>query len=198
MHALLAISGFHFCYINPEQRQSYTVTSTRHQTLALELFSSRLPDVNAENCQACILFASFIFIISTYSIAGLHTTEEPIPMSDVVQSFLLMQGMVHPTPHQSANQEGYEHAKAPHRREHDILRPIHVANSERRSSGASSGHSDAGSRGNRAVCRTARRAHRSRADLPEFFGSDQRHQSPVGVLRRHRDAQVNLCYDVGG
>lgn len=93
MHGLLAVSSLHNAHVNSEQRKAYTLVSIQYQTLALESFSKRLTDINKDNCQAYFLLASFIFILTTYSIANPQDREEAITSNDVAQSFILLQGI---------------------------------------------------------------------------------------------------------
>ena len=92
MHGLLALSALHFALINPEMRNTYSLLSTRHQHIAVESFSSRLHDINADNCHAYVLTASFIFMINTFLIADARNNGQAITMYDLAQSFVLMQG----------------------------------------------------------------------------------------------------------
>lgn len=94
MHGLLAISALHYAHINPNQRSAYTITSTYHETLAPQFFSTRLTDITEDNCGIYLLLAIFIFLLKTYSIANPYAREETVTPNVVAQSFVLLQGML--------------------------------------------------------------------------------------------------------
>jgi len=92
MHGILALSARHFAHVNPDQRNTYTAASAHHQTLALRYFSTRLTDINEHNCEAYLLLAIVIFLLSTYSIANPQGPEENVTPNTVAQSFVFLQG----------------------------------------------------------------------------------------------------------
>lgn len=93
MHGLLAVSALHYAHINPDQRSTYAITSSHHQTVALEYFSTRLTDIDEHNCEAYLLLAIFIFLLTTYSIANPYGRDEAVTPEIVAQSFIVLQGI---------------------------------------------------------------------------------------------------------
>jgi hypothetical protein len=92
MHGMLAISALHIAHTTPDQREEYSVLSTRHQTAALELFTSRLHNVTQSNCHAYILVGSIVHMMSTFSIADMCRKGEIVAVSHISHSFKLLRG----------------------------------------------------------------------------------------------------------
>ncbi|KAF7544463.1 hypothetical protein G7Z17_g9928 [Cylindrodendrum hubeiense] len=93
MHGLLAMSAMHYAHSHPDQRRQYVLVSTYYQNLALQYFSTRLNDIDDENCEAFFLLATFIFLMTMCSIADPRDSEEPISPSHIARSFMLLQGI---------------------------------------------------------------------------------------------------------
>jgi hypothetical protein len=93
MQAILALSALHYAIVHPEQREEYILISTHYQNLTLHYFSSRINDINEDNCTSFFFLASFIFILATCSIANPSELGKTVGPSDIAQTFTLLQGI---------------------------------------------------------------------------------------------------------
>lgn len=96
MHGLLAVSALHYAHLHPHQHSHYTHLSTRHQTLALGLFTTALPTLSPTTSPAFLLLSSFVFLLNTYPLAcaqSLGNNNTPIiTIPAIVQSLSLIRG----------------------------------------------------------------------------------------------------------
>lgn len=93
MHGLLAISALHYAYVHQDERREYILISAHYQNLAARSFSTRLNDLNHSNCEAYFFLASLIFLLSICSVAHHESLGRSVVPDDVVQSFMLLQGV---------------------------------------------------------------------------------------------------------
>ncbi|EKG20750.1 hypothetical protein MPH_01917 [Macrophomina phaseolina MS6] len=96
MHGLLALSALLYAHANPDQRETYQIASTRHESMAISSFTEQLASIDEESCPAAFLLTTLIFGRKTFSISDQYRNGMPVTMSDVTQAFLLSQGMYGP------------------------------------------------------------------------------------------------------
>ncbi|KAJ3547802.1 hypothetical protein NM208_g1325 [Fusarium decemcellulare] len=93
MHGLLGVSALHYAHTHPDQEHEYTLVSSHYQNLALRYFTAHLPDLNDQNCKPFFFLGTFIFLLTTCSIARPRESEKPVTPEDIARSFLLIQGV---------------------------------------------------------------------------------------------------------
>ncbi|KAF4973872.1 hypothetical protein FZEAL_9172 [Fusarium zealandicum] len=93
MHGLLALSALHYAQSHPSQRREYGLISSHYQSLALQIFATKLQDISEDNFEPYFFLATFIFILSMRSISDRQDSQSPADPSDISQSFMLLQGI---------------------------------------------------------------------------------------------------------
>jgi hypothetical protein len=73
MHQILALSALHLSHTRPAQAKYYREEATVLQMQALPLFNDALNEITTENCEAMLIFASFL---------GLHALAEAVMASE--------------------------------------------------------------------------------------------------------------------
>lgn len=86
MHGLLAVSALHLAHLHPLQHHHYTLLSTVHQTLALDLFSPTLTGPSPST-PTSLLLGTLIFLLN---ISPLAPTPPSLP--SLAHSFALLRG----------------------------------------------------------------------------------------------------------
>jgi hypothetical protein len=92
MHGILAISAVHYAHTHPEHEKEYILVSNHYQTLALQFFASHLEEINSDNFEPYFFLATFIFLLTMWSISHPERDERLTPRA-VAQSFHLLQGI---------------------------------------------------------------------------------------------------------
>ncbi|TQN64958.1 Sterol uptake control protein 2 [Colletotrichum shisoi] len=98
MHEILAISALHLGHLHPEQRESYALHASQHQSDAIVGLRESLMQITAENCHA--LFAtSSLLLLNAYSTFPYQRGPPQSPggptIDDILDVFLLVRGMNH-------------------------------------------------------------------------------------------------------
>ncbi|KAL0938467.1 DUF814 domain-containing protein [Colletotrichum truncatum] len=96
MHQVLAISALHLGNLHPEQRESYALHASQHQTDAIAGMRETLTQISPDNCHP-LFAASSLLLISAfatfpYQRSGPEGHEAPT-VDDVLDVFLLVRGM---------------------------------------------------------------------------------------------------------
>ncbi|OLN96278.1 Sterol uptake control protein 2-like protein 6 [Colletotrichum chlorophyti] len=98
MHQILATGALHLGHLHPEQRESYALHASQHQTDAIAGMRESLTHITHDNCHS--LFAtSCLLLICAYSSfpyqRGSSQGHEAPTVDDVLDVFLLVRGMSH-------------------------------------------------------------------------------------------------------
>ncbi|KAL0767260.1 hypothetical protein CaCOL14_010110 [Colletotrichum acutatum] len=98
MHEILAIGALHLGYLHPEQRESYALHASQHQSDAIAGMRESLMNITTENCHA-LFAASSLLLLNAYSTfpyqRGAPHSQEAPTVDDVLDVFLLVRGMSH-------------------------------------------------------------------------------------------------------
>jgi hypothetical protein len=74
-HAIIAITALHLTRLRPEERDSYLLLATHHQSLALPLIRSELQSINEENCHAVFACGH---LVTKYAFASPRSLEAQV------------------------------------------------------------------------------------------------------------------------
>ncbi|KAE8453290.1 hypothetical protein EG329_011357 [Mollisiaceae sp. DMI_Dod_QoI] len=62
LRVILALSAIHLGRLNPERRSTLCPVATLHHTAGVILFRTAMPNITAENCDACFAFSTLLVI----------------------------------------------------------------------------------------------------------------------------------------
>ncbi|KAJ3550081.1 hypothetical protein NM208_g172 [Fusarium decemcellulare] len=94
LHGLLAFSGFHLAYLNPDDRDRYFLQASQHQKMAAKKMREALANMSPENCHA--LFVTSIFLIINAFAESSNSGDSSnhfSPIKAVVDIFSLVTGI---------------------------------------------------------------------------------------------------------
>ncbi|KAK1975006.1 hypothetical protein LZ30DRAFT_606728 [Colletotrichum cereale] len=98
MHQVLAISALHLGHIHPEQRETYALHASQHQSDAIAGMRESLVQITTDNCHA-LFGASSLLVLNAYSSFPYQrgsTQHSASPtVEDILNVFLLVRGMSH-------------------------------------------------------------------------------------------------------
>ena len=86
LRGVLAVSAYHLSYMLPEQKASYELKASTHQSIALESFQSALSRADESNCHALFAFSVMIVIMAFAS------PRKEDPQTEILHWFHLMRG----------------------------------------------------------------------------------------------------------
>ncbi|OHE92573.1 hypothetical protein CORC01_12152 [Colletotrichum orchidophilum] len=98
MHGILAIGALHLGNLHPEQRDSYALHASQHQSDAIAGMRESLINITPDNCHA-LFAASSLLLLNAYSTfpyqRGAPHSQEAPSVDDILDVFLLVRGMSH-------------------------------------------------------------------------------------------------------
>ncbi|GKT63086.1 DUF814 domain-containing protein [Colletotrichum tofieldiae] len=98
MHEILAISALHLGYLHPEQRESYALHASQHQSDAIAGMRESLMQITPDNCHA-LFGTSSLLVLNAYSTfpyqRGSSQNPDVPTVDDILDVFLLVRGMSH-------------------------------------------------------------------------------------------------------
>lgn len=100
VHQLLAVSAFHFAYLQPKQRSEHSLHASQHQNRSIEGMRGHLANITAENCHALFMASTLLLVGAFASFANIGSNGSPLiegqrppNVDEMIDVFILDRGV---------------------------------------------------------------------------------------------------------